>query len=113
MNKTKLNCSLNDTTALRNLIMENPDLPLLIFCGEEAWGGEYGYEQADVNGAKVEELTLYKDCWLDRDDYEDGLASDLSNEEGYKYLSDEAYDAMVDKKVKETEFVKAIVIYVG
>lgn len=37
MNNTSLPCSLNDTTELRNLILENPDLPLLIFAGDGAW----------------------------------------------------------------------------
>lgn len=47
MNNTSLPCLLNDTTELRNLILENPDLPLLIFAGEEAWNGEYSYESAE------------------------------------------------------------------
>ena len=33
MSNTKLPVSLEDTTELRKLIIENPDLPLLIFCG--------------------------------------------------------------------------------
>lgn len=113
MNKTKLNCSLNDTTALRNLILENPDLPLLIFCGEDSWHDEYPYEQADARNGEIKELTLYNDWWMDRDEYEDRLADNLCNEEEYKDMSDEEFDKMINKKVAETEFVKAIVIYVG
>ena len=33
MNNTRLPVSLEDTTELRKLIMENPDFPLLFFCG--------------------------------------------------------------------------------
>lgn len=113
MNNTSLNCSLNDTTTLRNLILENPELPLLIFCGEDSWHDEFPYEQADASGGEIKELTFYKDWWMDRDDYEDRLADDLSNEEAYKEMSDTEFDEMINKKVKETEFVKAIVIYVG
>lgn len=51
-------CSLKDTTVLRNLILEN-------LCDE------------------------------------------------YENLSGEEYEKMIDKKVEETEFVKAIIIYVG
>lgn len=29
-------CSLKDTTELRKFILENPDLPLLVFAGEDA-----------------------------------------------------------------------------
>lgn len=113
MNNTKLPCSLNDTTNLRNLIIEHPDLPLIIFCGEEAWSGDYGYSQADASNGSIETLTLYNDMWYPKEDYEEQLSNDLSDEEEYKNLSDEEYDQMIKKKVEDTEFVEAIVIYVG
>lgn len=113
MNKTNLNCSLNDTTILRNLILENPELPVLIFCGKDSWHDEYPYKQADASRWEIKELTLYNDYWLDEDNYEEELANNLSDEEEYKDLSDEEYDQMISQKVAETEFVKAIVIYVG
>ena len=113
MNNTNLNCSLNDTTKLRNLIIENPDLPLLIFCGEDSWTDEYPYQQADVGKVGIQELTLYNDWWLDKEDYEDKLSDYLCNLEEYKDLSDEDYNKIIKRKVEETEFVKAIVIYVG
>ena len=56
MNNTNLNCSLNDTAVLRNLILENPELPLLIFCGEDSWHDEYPYEQADASSGEIKEL---------------------------------------------------------
>jgi len=113
MNNTKLNCSLNDTTILRNLILDNPKLPLLIFCGEDAYNPDYSYAQADVNIVKIETLTLYKDEWRSEDDYREELVDDLCDEEEYKNLSDEEYEKMIDEKVRNTEFVQAIVIYVG
>ena len=113
MNNTSLNCSLNDTTELRNLILENPDLPLLVFCGEESWHDEWSYESAEVKSVNIQDLTLYDNIWMDEDDYKEKLSDDLCDEEEYKGLSDEDYDKMLDEKVKEAEFVKAIVIYVG
>ena len=110
---TKKDCSLSDTTVLRDLILNNPELPVLIFCGEESYTGEYGYNQANVSSGEIEELTLYNDYWLAKDDYEDELTDSLSDEEQYKDLSDEDYEKMIDQKVAETEFVKAIVIRVG
>lgn len=112
MNNSSFDCSLNDLTELKQLIIENPDLPLLIFCGEEAWTGEWGYEMACVNGQPyIEELALYGDYWVDRDDYEERLGEDLWDD--YQDLSDEEYDKMIKQKVSEIEFVKAIVIHVG
>lgn len=113
MNNTGLNCSLNDTTELRNLILENPELPLLIFCGEDSWHDEYPYEQADVGKVGIQELTFYNDWWMDKEDYEDRLSDDLCDEEEYKDLSDQEYNQMIEQKVAETEFVKAIVVYIG
>lgn len=109
----KNECSLKDCTKLRNLILKNPDLPLIIFAGEEAWSGEYGYNQTDASNGKVEELTLYKERWMNRDEYEEELSEDLADEEEYKNLSDKEYDEMIADKVSNTEFVKAIVVYVG
>lgn len=117
MNNTKLPVSLKDTTELRKLIIENPDLPLIIFCGEESWDGEHVYNSASASKGSIQELTLYDDgydsIWMDREDYAEKLADDLCDEEEYKDMTDEEYDKMVDQKVNETEFVKAIVIYVG
>ena len=66
---TKKDCSLPDTTVLRDLILKNPELPVLIFCGEESYTGEYGYNQADTTKGEIEELILYDNYWLTREDY--------------------------------------------
>lgn len=50
---------------------------------------------------------------LGRDDYKEKLTEDLCDEEAYVDLSDEEYDQMIKEKVEKTEFVKAIVVYVG
>lgn len=113
IDNSKFDFSLNDTSELRKLILENPDLPLLIFAGEYAWSDNYPYEQTDASGGEIQTLTLYNGYWLDENDYEDRLRDDLCDLEEYKNLSDEEYDKMIDQKVAETEFAKAIVIYVG
>ena len=113
MNNTKLPVSLEDTTELRKLIIENPDLPLLIFCGPETNSGEFPYESNKDIACDIQELTLYKDWWIPKDEYEEQLRDDLCDEEEYKDMTDEEYDKMIDQKVREAEFVKAIVIYVG
>lgn len=37
MNNTNLSVSLEDTIELRKLIIDNPDLPLIVFCGDDSW----------------------------------------------------------------------------
>lgn len=114
MNNAKLPISLEDTTELRKLIIENPDLPLLFFVGDDAYIDDgYQYSMAYASDAEIQELTLYSGVWMDKDDYAEKLGDDLAFEEEYKDMTDEEYDKMVDQKVNETEFVKAIVIYVG
>lgn len=109
---TNKDCSLKDTTVLRNLILENPELPIIIFCGEDSWNGDYQYCQVSSTNGEIESLILYGDVWLDKDDYREKLADDLCDEEEYKDLSDEEYEKMIDKKVDESEFVKAIVLWI-
>lgn len=117
MNNTKLPVSLKDTTELRKLIIDNPDLPLLIFCGEESWDGEHAYNSAFASQGAIQELTLYESgydaIWMDKEDYAEKLADDLCNDEEYKDMTDEEYSNMIDDIVARTEFVRAIVIYVG
>lgn len=113
MNNTSLPCSLDDTTELRKLILENPDLPLVVFAGEDAWDGECCYTQAGCR-CHLDSLTLYNDYyWCDEDDYEERLIDNLADEEEYKDMPDEEFEAMIKERVAETEFVKAIVVYVG
>ena len=117
MNNTKLPVSLKDTTELRKLIIENPDLPLIIFCGEESWDGEHDYSSASASKGSIQELTLYDDgydsIWMEKEDYAERLSYELSDMEEYKDMTNKEYDKMIEDKVAEAEFVKAIVIYVG
>ena len=102
-----------DCKELKELIISNPEAPLLIFAGEEANSGEYCYESVDGGYADLKEITIYGDQWLDRDDFEDVLRDDIADDERYENLSDEEFDAEVAKIIAETAFVKVIVIYVG
>lgn len=113
MGDMKQICSLSDSRKLRELIVENPGLPLVVFCGEEAWSGEYGYEQADVVQVGIREMALLEDHWVDKDDYRDEVADNMCDKKGYRDLPDREFEEMIDKRVQGTEFVKAIVIYVG
>lgn len=113
IDNNKFDLSLNDTSNLRKLILENPDLPLLIFAGEESWIGEWCYNQVDARVSGIKNLTLCRDIWVEEDEYREWLYDYLCDEEEYRDLSDEEYDKMIYQKVAETEFCKAIVVYVG
>ncbi len=105
--------SLGDTKELRKLIIENPDLPLVVFCGEDSWSGEYAHEQADVTRIRIGELTHYQGNWMEKEDFSRELAEILCNEKEHDDLSEKEFIEMADKKVREAEFIRAITIYVG
>ena len=103
-----------DCAELKKLIMENPEAPLLIFAGEEANIGQCGgYESVDAGYISLDELTVYDEQWFTRDNYEERLRDDMSDDELYENLSDNEFDAEVEKIISETAFIKAIVVYVG
>ncbi|MCI8409312.1 MAG: hypothetical protein HFJ09_08605 [Lachnospiraceae bacterium] len=110
---SKIGTSLENTKELRELILNNPELPLLIFVGEEAYTGEFPCNMAEVNFVGIEELTVYKDFCIEKEEYKEQLIDDLGDVEEYKELSDIEYSRMIDQKVEEAEYIKAIVMYVG
>lgn len=105
--------SLNNTSHLRKLLKNNPHLPLLIFCGANSYTGKFSYEQAPVNSISIQELTLYKNVWIDKDEFRDRLADSLCDDEAYQDLPNSDFNRMIDEMVGATEFTKAIIIYVG
>lgn len=113
MNNTKIDTSLDDTKELKELIISNPDLPLLIFCGDECYSGEYCYESAHAHGIDIKELTIYQDMYVEKDDYKDRLSDSLGGMAEFEKLSDAEFEKMIDGIVDATEFIKAIVVYVG
>lgn len=106
--------SLKDTSELRKLILENPDLPLLIFANEDVNNGDYSYTLADVNSVSIQKLALYNDeQWFDEDEFEEEIADKMSMDDEYKNLSGADFDKAFKEKINNIVFVKAIVIYVG
>ena len=102
--------SIPDNSELRQLIIDNPGLPLIMFIGETAWSGDFTYTVANKVLCEIEELTLYNNIWMDRDNYFDKLYDDLVFDQDYENLSDEKYSKIIDDKVTRTKFIKAITV---
>ena len=103
-----------DCKKLKELIISNPDAPLLIFVGGEAWSGDVCYESVAAGYSGIKEITIYDDNqWLYKDEYEETIRDDMADDEDYDNLSSDEFDAEVEKIIAETAFVKAIIIYVG
>lgn len=107
---------LHDATELRKLIIENPDMPLMIFVGQDTYNDEYMYTACTSVKAKIGEIL---DCdqqvneekiYCDRTDFEDDLRIHLEDEFNG---DDKEFDEFVGKKLSEYEpfWKKAIIIY--
>ena len=94
---------------LKQLISENPDLPIVVLVGGEAASDDWGYTYcADVHFS-IDEIL---DCTLpfgddyvynDRDDFEDALSDYLADCEEYENLSDEEFQTLLDKELSKYE----------
>lgn len=104
----------DSTKELRQLIINNPDLPLAIFANECANSGEYATMSTDVLYAGIKEIALWEngyDCrWLDSDEYYDALYEYLEDTE---YASEEDIEEKIDEMMKDVEFTKCIYVVVG
>lgn len=91
-----------DTGELKKLIIENPDLPIVVLAGEEANGGDYCWMFCSDISFGIEEIL---DC--DFYDYNDAVFYDRNMFE--EYIEDILYDEYHNKHNKsEEEYEKAI-----
>lgn len=106
MRLDKLFTTLHNTEMLKQMIIENPDLPLLVFAGEEANSGDYSFMCCtDVRVEKGEVL----DCagpndeiiYTDREDLEDDVGEELYREVGD--IPDEEYEKMLKEEMSKYE----------
>ncbi len=108
---------LHSADELKQLIVENPDLPILVFAGDNANNGDYPYMSCSyVSAEKGEFLDCEQQideckCYTDRDDFEEDVFDVLVNDEQCVDLSDEEFNSVVKQKIAEyDEFWKSCII---
>lgn len=95
---------LHATDELRKLLLENPDLPLLVFAGDDCNSGDYSYMSCGHVSACVGEfLDCMQEvnderCYTDRDEFEEAL---------YDYL----YDGNIPEEEYETLCKECLAAY--
>ena len=105
------------TDELKKLILENPDLPIVVLAGEEANNGYWGWMFCSSISFCIDEIL---DCdfydyddtvFTDRDRLEEKIEDDLWDE--YHEKSEEEYDTAVKREVEKYEpyWKKVIAIY--
>lgn len=85
---------LHTADELRQLIRNNPTLPLLVFAGEEANSGDYSYMSCSYIKAYKGEFLM---CYTGRDEFEEAVADSLADGD----YTDEEFDALVKKAIAE------------
>ena len=111
---------LHSTDELRKVIIDNPDLPLLVFAGEDANIGDWSYMSCsrinvclgEVLDFDADELVPYDNrIYTDRDEFAECLADVLS----YDFVgTDGEFEEYLEKEVEKYDsyWVKCIIIYV-
>lgn len=111
---------LHSADKLKQLISENPDLPILVFAGDNANIGDYAYMSCNYVSAKKGEFLDCEQqideckCYTDRDDFEDDVYTVLEGEEQYDKLTNDEFDFVVKHKVAEYDsfWEPCIILYV-
>ena len=106
-----------NTVELRKLILENPELPIMVFAGENANMGDYCYYQyCNKISFRIQEI-LEGDLfdgyvYIYRKDFENDIADKLAPK--YKGKSDKKYEEAVQEEIDKYEpyWKKVIAIYV-
>lgn len=111
---------LHSTEDLRKLIIDNPDLPLLVFAGEDANNGDYSYMSCSCINSHIGEFldcsqTCDSRCYTDRDDFEEDLADYLNDLEDVAAMTDVEFDARLKQELAKYEpyWKKCIILYVN
>ena len=117
MNKFRTYALSKESDELKKLILENPDLPIVVLAGEEANNGYYNYMFCSYISFRIEEILDcdyfdYNDCvFCDRSRLEEYIEDMLYDE--YHDKPDEEYEEAIKNKLAELEpyWTKVIAIY--
>lgn len=102
---------------IRKLILDNPDLPIIVACGEEANSGEYNVEVHQDYACYIAECLWFGDKYFDdKDELVDYILENIMDETTFDtFFNDREREEWAKNYIKEEkiEFKKYIVIHVG
>ena len=109
---------LHSAAELRRLIIENPDLPLLVFAGEEANSGDWNYMSCSYTYAYLGEFldcqqTVNDEkCYCEREDFEEDLGDMLYDQEN---ILDEEFEVRFKEELSKYDpyWKPCIILYVN
>ena len=105
--------------SLRKLLLENPDLPIMVCCGENANSGEWHYECHFDHRCNIVECTWFDNKYFDdKNELLDYVIDNVISDDEFKKLNFENISqarkyAEEYLKLNNVKFEKYIQIYVG
>lgn len=112
---------IHDSSELRKLIAENPDLPIVVLASEEAACPDYCWTYCnDVRcdlSLLLDAQTPYDEddghLFTDKGEFEEAIADAFSDDEKYHALSDQEFDEAVKREMNkyESSWQRVIAIY--
>ena len=104
--------SIPDTKELRQMILDNPDLPVVIMVNEDTWHGEYSTEvlHPDRVWVGIQEMACYNNRWCDEEELVNLITDDIDSVPGADELDDDVFESLVEKVKKKYPLQKVIVI---
>ena len=100
MSKAKL-------SEFKELIIGNPTLPIKFFTSEDCYGGNFQYEECFISNVSIDEIALYGDKWLNKEDLYEQLEWDLYSDG----LSEDELKFKIDSIISTTKFEKVICVF--
>ena len=112
---------IHDSSELRKLIAENPNLPIVVLADEEAASPDFGWTYCSSIRCAISCLLDVKtpydhpDGYLftDKGDFEEAISEAFQDDKKYDDLSDEEFFAAVKKEMDkyESDWKRVIAIY--
>ena len=105
--KRPIKYNIHNTDALRELLIQNPDLPLVILAGEDANTGDFNYMFCTSVHAEIGEiLNCHQEindeiCYTDREEFETDIYELIANADTSEGHTDEWYEAEAQKAAAE------------
>ncbi|MBS5986477.1 hypothetical protein [Clostridium sp.] len=98
----------------KKLVIGNPTLPIKFFVGEDAWCGEWAYNEAHIQNVEIKEIVQYKNEYVDYEDFEDKLYSifDYDLNTGLR-RSEEEINKIINELFEKEKPTKTICVYIN
>lgn len=98
-----------DSSKLRQMILDNPDLPIVVLAGDCASDGDHSWTYCSKVNVGIDtildaDILNYSDCvFCDREDLENYLQYNMELDPDYDDLSDEEFYKKVEAEMQKYE----------